>query len=44
MGIKERWMRTGLVGTLIHTSGTAIFLDGGKEGRSPQGGKVWTVS
>lgn len=42
-GIKERWSATGKVGTLIHTSGAAIFLDSSTEGKFNKDGKVWTV-
>ena len=32
------------VGIFVHMSGTAVFVDGTKEGRLAEGGKVWNVS
>lgn len=43
-GLKRRFDQGKGVGTLIHTSGTASFMDGGKEGRFNPDARVWTVS
>lgn len=43
-GLKKRFNQGRGVGTLVHTSGTASFMDGGKEGRYNPEARVWTVS
>lgn len=43
-GLKKRKEAGKGVGILIHTSGTAVFLDGSTDGKLVEGGKVWNVS
>lgn len=43
-GFKQRKDQGRGIGSLIHTSGTAIFIDSNKEGKYDPDGKVWTVS
>lgn len=40
----KKWFEQGKgVGTLIHTSGAANFIDFNKEGKFDPSGKIWTV-
>ena len=43
-GMKKRKDGGKSVGILIQTSGTAVFVDGTKEGKWVEGGKIWNVS
>ncbi|TDL16202.1 NAD-binding protein [Rickenella mellea] len=43
-GMKRRKDEGKRVGSLIHTSGTAIFLDGSKTGKFDPNGKIWNDS
>lgn len=43
-GFRKKFAEGKGVGSLIHTSGTAIFWDGIMEGRFDPKAKVWTVS
>ena len=42
-GLKSRFENGKGVGTLIHTSGAANFLDFNKEGKFDSNAKIWTV-
>ena len=42
-GLKSRFENGKGVGTLIHTSGAANFLDFNKEGKFDPNAKIWTV-
>lgn len=42
-GFKKRFEQGKGVGTLIHTSGAANFIDSNKEGKFDPSAKIWTV-
>lgn len=42
-GLKQRYEAGKGLGALVWTSGTAVYWDGGKEGKYDPKGKVWTV-
>lgn len=42
-GLKRRHEAGRAKGTLIHTSGVAVFLDSEKEGKRDPNGKIWNV-
>lgn len=44
LGLRQKKDEGRGIGTLLHISGTGLFLDGSRDGRSNPNGKVWDVS